>query len=46
MIKNRFYCYIRRVHLGIQNPYNKVYDELSGIDSSMFHSEEEDNGEL
>ncbi|KAM3135982.1 hypothetical protein pb186bvf_011972 [Paramecium bursaria] len=29
MVKNRFYSYIRRVHLGVENPYQKVYDESS-----------------
>ncbi|CAD8068373.1 unnamed protein product [Paramecium primaurelia] len=29
MVKNRFYCYIRRVHLGVQSPYQIVYQKNS-----------------
>ncbi|CAK81484.1 unnamed protein product (macronuclear) [Paramecium tetraurelia] len=34
MVKNRFYCYIRRVHLGVQNPYQIVYQENSDSELS------------
>ncbi|CAK85884.1 unnamed protein product (macronuclear) [Paramecium tetraurelia] len=39
MVKNRFYCYIRRVHLGVQNPYQIVYHENS--DSEQENSNDE-----
>ncbi|CAD8084476.1 unnamed protein product [Paramecium primaurelia] len=39
MVKNRFYCYIRRVHLGVQNPYQIVYNENS--DSEQENSNDE-----
>ncbi|CAD8099176.1 unnamed protein product [Paramecium sonneborni] len=39
MVKNRFYCYIRRVYLGVQNPYQIVYNENS--DSEQENSNDE-----
>ncbi|CAD8098561.1 unnamed protein product [Paramecium sonneborni] len=39
MVKNRFYCYIRRVHLGVQNPYQIVYNENSDSEQENSHDQ-------